>query len=68
MEIYNIKKHGENQPTYFGEIGNSKVLVVFENEALPVEGNIRVLLGKMITKNNQNYYYVSRYELGENQK
>ena len=61
MEILNIKRHGKDTFTYFGEVANNKVLVVFENEALPVEGNIQVIKGKMITKNGQNYYYVSSY-------
>ena len=63
MEILNIKRHGKDTFTYFGEVANSKVMVVFENEAVPVEGNIRVTKGKMVTKNSQNYYYISSYEV-----
>lgn len=62
MIIRNIKKHGTSVLSYSGEIENSKVIVVFENGVKPVEGDIQVTLGKMITKNNQNYYYVRGYQ------
>lgn len=63
MEILNIKKHGEKNHTYFGELANNKIMVVFENDCIPVEGNIKVLRGKLVTKNSQNYYYISSYEV-----
>ena len=62
MVIRNIKKHGTDHFSYSGEIENSKVIVVFENGISPIEGDIQVVLGKMITKNNQNFYYIREYK------
>ena len=61
MIIKNIKKHGNTNITYTGEIDNSLIRVIFEDEALPTEGNIKVILGKLITKNGQNFYYIKSY-------
>lgn len=62
MEIRNIKRHGTSKYTYSGEVGGNKVIVIFEN-SLPVEGDIKVISGKMVTKNNQNFYYINKYEV-----
>ena len=62
MIIKNLKKHGTENITYTGEIDNSLIRVVFEDEAIPIEGNIKVTLGKLITKNGQNFYYIKSYK------
>lgn len=62
MIIKKIKRHGTEIFTYSGEVGDQKVIVVFEDGAIPIEGDLRVILGKMVTKNNQNFYYVKSYK------
>lgn len=61
MVIKNIKRHGSVVYQYFGEIDGQKVIVVFEDGAKPVEGDIKVTLGKIVIKNNQNFCYVKSY-------
>lgn len=63
MIINKVRKHGVENFTYTGELGNSLIRVVFEDGAIPTEGNIKVTLGKMITKNGQNFYYVKSYKI-----
>ena len=65
MIIRKIKKHGTENITYTGEIGDSLIRVVFEDGAIPVEGNIKVVIGKLITKNDQNFYYIKSYKVVE---
>lgn len=67
MIIKKVKKHGTENITYTGEIDNSLVRVVFEDGAIPTEGNIKVTLGKLITKNDQNFYYIKSYKVVEGQ-
>lgn len=62
MVIKNVKRHGQLNYTYSGEIDRTKVIVVFENGLTPVQGDIDVTLGKMVTKNGQNFYYVRGYK------
>ena len=60
MVVDNIKRHARGD--YTGEVAGTKVILVFEN-CIPTEGKtIKVTSGKMITKNNQNYYYVREYQ------
>ena len=61
MILKKIRKHGQVNTTYTGEVGDTKVVVVFENEAKPVEGDIKVTNGKIVTKGDMNYYYVKSY-------
>lgn len=61
MVIKNIKRHGLAVHQYFGEIEGQKIIVVFEDGAKPVEGDIKVTLGKIVIKNNQNFCYVKSY-------
>ena len=62
MVIRKVKKHGIENISYSGEIGNTLVRVIFENGSPPVEGDIEVTVGKMVTKNRQNFYYVKSYQ------
>lgn len=62
MTVKNIKKHSGADPHYTGELGDTKVYLTFEDEATPTEGDINVLLGKLVTKNNLNCYYIRKYE------
>lgn len=61
MVIKNIKRHGSVVHQYSGEVEGQKVIVVFEDGAKPVEGEIKVTLGKIVIKNNQNFCYVKSY-------
>jgi hypothetical protein len=65
MIIKKIKKHGIENITYTGEIDNSLIRLVFEDGAVPVEGSIKVLVGKLVTKNDQNFYYIKSYKVVE---
>lgn len=61
MVIKNIRRHGSVVHQYSGEVEGQKVIVVFEDGAKPVEGEIKVTLGKIVIKNNQNFCYVKSY-------
>ena len=62
MVVKKVKKHGTENITYTGEIDNSLIRIVFEDEAVPTEGDIQVTLGKLVTKNGQNFYYIKAYK------
>ena len=61
MLLRKVKKHGQANITYTGELGETRVIVVFENEAKPTEGDIKVTNGKVVTKGDMSYYYVRDY-------
>ena len=61
MILKKVRKHGNTNITYTGEVGNIRVVVVFEEGVTPLEGDLNVINGKMVTKGNMNYYYVKGY-------
>lgn len=61
MILKKIRKHGSTNITFTGELGNTRVNVVFEEGVTPIEGVIKVTNGKVITKGDLNYYYVKSY-------
>ena len=61
MLLKNVKKHGISNISYTGDLGDTRVVVIFEEGVNPVEGDIEVTNGKIITRGPMNYYYIKGY-------
>ena len=62
MKIMEITKKNNASIKYVGKLCGIPVTVLFINGAIPIEGNINIFDGTLISKNDKNYYYVKDYK------